>query len=250
MTGAERRKLVGYYRSLNGIERNLRELASRGQVAVDASVGDAIAEEIDRLETEFPALGPPARVRELRQRRDGPFYLTEPLLTKVSLILGRLSAAQEEDASTPVTEAKEFKFVRDSALRTILERDYLEIQRAYVARCWKSAIILAGGAIEAVLLDLVLQDPARARSSVKAPNQAGLDQVGPSGLDRRMRGPETCEPGCGTPLLTSTGVSEPRSRGERAPHRARIWFRGGAHRARSAEHGPPRSVLTTASRSG
>lgn len=175
MTDAERKRLLGYYRSLNGVERNLREQASRKVLSVDAGAGDAIAEEIDRLEGEFPDLGPPSRVNQLKlESMTGHFYRIESLLAKVSLVLGRLSVATEADASTPVTEVKEFPFIHDAALRTILERDYLEIQRAYVARCWKSVIILAGGAIEATLLDLVLQDPTRARSSLKAPSHVDL----------------------------------------------------------------------------
>lgn len=173
MTDVERKRLFAYYRSLNAVERNLRDHASRtGAYGGDA--GDAIAEEIDRLESEFPALGPLSRVKQMRlQSITGDFYPTEALLTKVSLTLGKLGAALEEDTSSrPVTEAKEFPFVHASELRKILERDYLEIQRSYVAQCWKSAIILAGGAIEAILLDLVLQDPTKARLSQKAPNHS------------------------------------------------------------------------------
>jgi len=152
MTEVERKKLQAHYRSLNGIERNLRDQASRKDYAIGADAGDSITDEIDSLEAEFPALGPPSRAKQLRQRSDTRFfYPIEALLTKVTLVLGRLSVAMEVDASTPVTEAKEFPFVQDHAIRKILERDYLEIQRTYVAQCWKSGIILAGGAIEAIL---------------------------------------------------------------------------------------------------
>jgi hypothetical protein len=175
MTDSERKRLLGYYRSLNGVERNLREQASRKVLSVDAGAGDAIAEEIDRLEGEFPGLGPPSRVSQLKlESMTGYFYRIESLLAKVSLVLGRLSVATEADASTPVTEVKEFPFVQDVALRRILERDYVEIQQAYVASCWKSVIILAGGAIEAILLDLALRDATRARASVKAPKESNL----------------------------------------------------------------------------
>jgi hypothetical protein len=173
VTEGQRRRC---YLSLNGVERNFREQAARGILTVLADAGDGVVGEIERLEAEFPDLGPPLRAKQLRN--GGPesraFFNLQALLAIVSVVLGRLRAALEEDANTPVTEVKEFKFVRDSALRTILQRDYLEIQRAYVAQCWKSVIILAGGAIEAILLDLVLQNENRARASLKAPNQSDL----------------------------------------------------------------------------
>src|SRR5215471_17943586 len=123
--------------------------------------GDAIADEIERLEREFPTLGPASEVKQLRiQSMSGAFYHPASILAKVSLVLGRVSAALEEDADPPVINVKEFPFIQDQELRQILDRDYAEAQRAFVAQCWKSAIILAGGAIEAVLLDLVLRDPA------------------------------------------------------------------------------------------
>jgi len=68
-----------------------------------------------------------------------------------------------------VTQTKEFTFVEDPEVRKILERDYIEIQRAFIAHCWKSVILLSGGAIEAILMDLLLQNPSSARRSVNAP---------------------------------------------------------------------------------
>lgn len=59
--------------------------------------------------------------------------------------------------------------MKSPELRSILERDYDEIQKAFVTGCWKSVIILAGGAIETLLLDRLLQNEARAKSSAKAP---------------------------------------------------------------------------------
>jgi hypothetical protein len=64
--------------------------------------------------------------------------------------------------------------VKDPKLRKILERDYQEIQRAYNAKCWKSVIIVSGGAIEAILTDLLLQHESRAKSATKAPKLQDL----------------------------------------------------------------------------
>jgi len=78
----------------------------------------------------------------------------------------RQSATEE---STPVTQTKEFTFVNSPELRKILERDYIEIQRAFIAHCWKSVIILSGGTIEAILMDLLLQKQSSALRCLKMP---------------------------------------------------------------------------------
>jgi hypothetical protein len=85
--------------------------------------------------------------------------------------VSRLKTALEAPESRPVTETREFTCVSDAALRRILERDYQEIQRAYIATCWKSVIILAGGAIEATLADLLLRHQERAVKATKAPSR-------------------------------------------------------------------------------
>ena len=90
--------------------------------------------------------------------------------------LGILKTIVDDFSQTPVTEEKSFHFVDDSKLRKILEWDYAEIQRNIIALNWKSAIILSGGAIEAILLDLLSKDPAEARKSNKAPQEKDLSK--------------------------------------------------------------------------
>jgi hypothetical protein len=70
-----------------------------------------------------------------------------------------LEGAIDVGESAPVTQRREFPFAADAILRKILERDDTETPRAYIAQCWKSVIILSGGAIEAQLLDKVQQEP-------------------------------------------------------------------------------------------
>ena len=77
---------------------------------------------------------------------------------------------------TPVTEKRDFSFIKRSDLRNILERDYIEIQRAYIAGCWKSVIILSGSAIEAILLDRLNQDEPLAKDASKAPNRGDISR--------------------------------------------------------------------------
>lgn len=65
---------------------------------------------------------------------------------------------------------KTFAFIKDLKIRELVDRDYSELLRAYSARCWKSVIILSGGAIEAILTDLLLGDP-RALTAHGAPKK-------------------------------------------------------------------------------
>jgi hypothetical protein len=75
-------------------------------------------------------------------------------------------------AATTVTEdaTRTFAFIRDQRIRELVDRDYSEILRANSARCWKSVIILSGGTIEAILTDLLLNDP-RALTAHAAPKK-------------------------------------------------------------------------------
>ena len=75
---------------------------------------------------------------------------------------------------TPVTEKREFAFINDLNLRDIVERDYSEIQKAYISHCWKSVIILSGGAIEAILTDLLLANETSAKSAKSASNKPDI----------------------------------------------------------------------------
>jgi hypothetical protein len=63
-----------------------------------------------------------------------------------------------------------FRFISELPLREILEKIIVEIQKAFVSECWKSVIILAGGSIEAILLDRLSYDADRARAAKSAPS--------------------------------------------------------------------------------
>ncbi len=75
--------------------------------------------------------------------------------------------------SEPVNslQADDFSFVVDKKLREIVERDYAELQRIKVLFPTKSRMILAGGLVEAVLLDELLRDAQKARECKKAENK-------------------------------------------------------------------------------
>src|SRR5439155_26652405 len=101
------------------------------------------------------------------------YYSLPGLRAYLAGALSRIEAEMESEA-TPVIERRAFPFVTDQKLRDIIERDFDEVQRAAVSRCWKSVIVLCGGLIEAILLDLVHRDEARARAATKAPKEAAL----------------------------------------------------------------------------
>jgi hypothetical protein len=49
----------------------------------------------------------------------------------------------------------DFGFIQNDQVKALIQRDCLEIKQAVKARCWKSAIILSGGVMEAALLDAI-----------------------------------------------------------------------------------------------
>lgn len=66
-------------------------------------------------------------------------------------------------------ERPDFSFITDPDLRSIIERDYEEIQRCLASEAYKAATVMCGSVMEALLLDALLMDEAKARRSPKAP---------------------------------------------------------------------------------
>ena len=116
-----------------------------------------VAEEIAEINAGFPNLLPPFSRDDffLHDVGRGAYFDAEGLKLYVKRALGHLTAALEQTEGAPVTQKREFVYVADNDVRRIVVRDYSEAQRAFVARCWKSVIILAGGLIEALLLGLL-----------------------------------------------------------------------------------------------
>jgi len=125
----------------------------------------------------LPDVVPPFDKRDFFSHNAGKgddYYVVSGVRAYLSAAIGALEVEVEEQKSTPVTEHRDFTFVADPEIRKIIERDYQEIQRAFVAGCWKSVIILSGGTIESILLDLVTKTPA-ALKSAKAPKGKSPD---------------------------------------------------------------------------
>lgn len=156
MTLDQIKKLRMYYHSLVGQKKGLDEAANEsGQVGIEGPQFQVIADELHRVEKDFPGFLPVFNADQFFQGRDnlgGSYYSINGLKSYLTAALGRLKVEIDTCDSIPVTQTRDFSFVKDAEVRKIIERDYLEIQRAFLAQCWKSVIILAGSAMEANLV--------------------------------------------------------------------------------------------------
>lgn len=106
--------------------------------------------------------------------RQSTYYRASGIRAHIGRNLAILKVRSENLADTPVIVEKSFEFIADESIRSILQRDYQEVQRNMISRNWKSAIILSGGSIEAILLDLIQNNADLAKSSDVAPNEANF----------------------------------------------------------------------------
>lgn len=176
MKQEELNKLRGHFHALLNLQRVFEEEGQR--YLTDEQSVRMLADELKHLEQDFPGRLPPFRMEEYFSGKVGPrgTCTSPPIRSYLAVALGKLKVAIEVPESTPVTQAREFPFVKDQKLRNILERDYAETQRAFISRCWKSVIILAGGAIEAISTDLLLQNQSAARAATKAPKKPDITE--------------------------------------------------------------------------
>jgi hypothetical protein len=177
MTDAELRRLRGYYKSLSTQARTLAGLDNKDpDQVVDLSYISVIKPNIDALLREFPGIVPPFEPRDLcvYDKGDGPSFGLHSLMLYFDQVIGRLEAELEEDTGSPVTQQREFLHITDKELQALLHRDSQDLQRAFVAQCWKATIVLAGGAMEAILLDRLSLDVASSVSATSAPKKADL----------------------------------------------------------------------------
>jgi hypothetical protein len=177
MTPAELRRLRGYYRSLSAQKLTLAGLDNkRPDQVVPKTYFNAIKRDTDELLREFPGIVSPLESSDVFSHDvgNGEFFLLTSLMLYVDKVVGRLEAELEEDTGSPVTQQREFLYITDKKLQALLRRDYQEVQRAFVAQCWKATIVLAGGAMEAILLDRLSSDRASSISATSAPNKDDL----------------------------------------------------------------------------
>ncbi len=176
MTEEELRKLRGYYHSLLGQQRVFEDAAAK-HPNIESPPVHVLRDELRRIEADFPGLLPPFKAEDFysHQAESGErYYKISGIRSCLAGAVGRLKVVIDTPESSPVTQTREFSFVGDSELRRILERDYSEIQRAYVAKCWKAVIILSGATIEAMLVGRLMSEPDRARAAAKAPKDPDI----------------------------------------------------------------------------
>lgn len=99
------------------------------------------------------------------------YYKVSGIRSYLVSAIARLDAELETVDGVPVTQTLEFGFIKDVGLRKLVERDYNEIQRAFVVNCHKAVIVLCGGTIEAILAALLLANDSDARSAGAAPRK-------------------------------------------------------------------------------
>jgi hypothetical protein len=176
MTPEQTSRLRAYYRSLRGQLRVLEGSSEKQYQLLKEPSLSVLEAELASIDREFPGLIPYFHKLEYFSHgtmHDRMYHAT-PILGVIERALSRIEPIIDESKNTPVTETREFRFVTERQLREILERDYAEIQRAYVSECWKSVIILSGSAIEAILLDRVQTEASKARAWSKAPKENDL----------------------------------------------------------------------------
>lgn len=168
-------RLRQFYHSFLGQQRILDGISDTfiGHMAISP-----LEVEFQQFHKEFPEFMQPFKKDDyfmhMSARDNRPIYNLTGIRTYLASAIGRLQIAIEQSSETPVTEKRQFAFISNLDLRTIIERDYSEIQRTYIAECWKSTIILCGGAIEAILTDLLLSNEPAAKAVKSAPSEPDI----------------------------------------------------------------------------
>lgn len=168
------KKMQQYYHSLLAQQRILE----RGETNfIRGKSMLPLEHELHQINSEFPSLMPSFNKHEYfsHSTSDGNvLYHLTAIRSYVAILISRLQVAIEQPSNIPVTENRQFPFISAPDLRAIIERDYSEIERAYVSSCWKAVIILCGGAIEAILTDLLRLNEPAAKSAESAPNKPDI----------------------------------------------------------------------------
>lgn len=169
------KKLRYYYYALT----KQKEVFDRHKhLNIHYSIVRVLESTLDEIENNFPGLVPKFNPQDFFSHSSlkDNYYRIAAISSFIGNAISKLKVETEESEITPITEKRNFPFISDNELRKILERDYSEIQRAFVTQSWKSVIIMCGSALEAILLDLLKQDEEKAKSSQKAPEEKNLEK--------------------------------------------------------------------------
>jgi hypothetical protein len=176
--------LVAYIRTI--VERLADQL-------FDDSIGPHLDEIVGRmreLREELERLSPIAfrpdrrfdfvevrrRVRELAawSRPDWVHHLGirsgEYVREKTNFVLSILAVLDAYTGESTGAALRSFAFVSSPDLREIIERDYRELSLTLMPeRAWKSAVVMAGGILEAILYDQLTRNATRASQAMAHP---------------------------------------------------------------------------------
>ena len=142
---------------------------------------EVVAEELNRLDPlDFP---PDSRLEFVRLRKFLQYLASQNLITgspwrkpASDLII----VLQTYGGQGSRSFSKNFSFVADAQLRTIIDRDYRELSMILLpSGAWKSTVVLSGSILEALLQDALTKDSAilsKAETSSKAPVHKTLEK--------------------------------------------------------------------------
>ena len=167
MNADQHKKLKAYYHSL--LEQRKFFDTLKGGTKIKGNQVRPLLMEFDLLKKDFPDIIP--FDPDYDKLENNLYYDYIAFRGYLSIAIGRLEVELDQPTNIPITEKRQFTFVSNSNLKTIIERDYEEIQRAFISGCWKSVIILCGGSIEAILTDLLLANKTTAIAAKSAPKE-------------------------------------------------------------------------------
>lgn len=176
MNDKQLRTLRGHQKFFAEQLRDLRAAEERGAANVPVGEVEAIRGAAVEIQRDFPNMIPSIDDEALVYRSSGTWVQIAGLRSYVARVVAALDAELEEvDRTGAIYELRDFSFVVDDQLRAIIERDYVDAQQALSAGSWKAVIVLAGGCIEGVLLDLLQQHP-EARQATSKVRSADLSR--------------------------------------------------------------------------
>jgi hypothetical protein len=165
------------------IKQIARDLFNEPLRAVPLLIAQALSEEVERLDPRdfLPAV----QANLVRVRISLKDLLKRPNPNGIEFLVVARNIAQQVDGVMGLyggvgnrVVSRNFGFVTNQELRTIIERDYRELALILLpGGAWKSTVVIAGSVLEAILFDLLTADATvqgKALASAKAPKKLDL----------------------------------------------------------------------------
>ena len=169
MSSEKLKKAKAYYNSLKRHSELLSQQCEKRLLGKSITLS-LIEDEISSLKNEDIISIPDFKVDNF-ETQDRKHFWPETLLTYINRVISLLESELSDNIASSLIEYRKFNFVKDSEILNIIERDYEEIQRAIIAQCYKSVIILAGSLIEAILTDTLIQNEKVSLGAKEAPRK-------------------------------------------------------------------------------